>query len=46
MSKKIIAAVAAVLMCVSFVSCSNNKKTSESKVSENSATEAQKTLFN
>lgn len=44
MSKKIIAAVAAVLMCVSFVSCSNSKKTSESKASENSATETQKTL--
>ncbi|MCM1007759.1 MAG: hypothetical protein NC485_07470 [Ruminococcus flavefaciens] len=44
MSKKIITAVAAVLMCVSFVSCSNSKKTSESKVSENSATDNQDAL--
>lgn len=44
MSKKIIAAVAAALMCVSSVSCSNSKKTSKSKASENSVTEAQKTL--
>ncbi len=44
MSKKIIAAVAAALMCVSSVSCSNSKKTSESKASGNSAAETQKAL--
>lgn len=39
MSKKILAAVAAVLMCVSSASCSNSKKGSEPKISEVSGSE-------